>query len=400
MTAEGIRIFNSENTGYYIRTTSDDMNSDPDFDYSDDSSWEKYENDFKMRVLSDDGPDIIFKASEISGLNSEQYLMDLNSDITLDPNMYYTNISDKLAVDGKLYCMPLSFLVEGIITDGSLVNEDAKGFTFDEYKELVDKVCNGQDPMADTFSRETYLLNCLNTSGDLWFKEGKVNFNQDAFKQTAEYIRNNVPEKANLMDDNGVVYMDSDYLIEQSSKQARTVVLFTCGNFITESSTLKDPVVLGYPSYDGRGSVAQVQSSVSISASTEHKDGCIEFVKTLLRPEIQELCESNPFSKEAAGLCIDKAIQGMDDRYKKYIEDQDLGEYDALMMGLAKAPEGTKERYLKTLEDVECVYSFDTAISTIVTEEAGAYFSGQKDIDTFIANLENRVQTVLNEKGE
>ena len=41
----------------------------------------------------------------------------------------------------------------------------------------------------------------------------------------------------------------------------------------------------------------------------------------------------------------------------------------------------------------------DPSITVIITEEIPAYFSGQKNIDQVVDILENRVNTVLNERG-
>ena len=400
MTAEGIRKYNSEDNGYYIRTMSEDYYYGHPFNYSDEEEWKKYEDDFKMRILSDDGPDIIFQPAKVSGLNSGQYLMDLSEDIVLDTGSYYTNIIDKLKVDDKLYSIPLSFRVEGILTDRSLVKDGAKGFTFEEYKELVSTICNGDDPMNDIYSKEDYLLQCLSTSGDLWFKDGKVDFDQEAFRETAEYIKDNVPDKANLETEEGSVVIGTDYLREQTTRKARAFYMLFTSDLLRETSDLDEPVILGFPSSDGRGCMAKITESVAICSSAKHKDACIDFIKMLLSPEIQELNLYNPVNREAAEFLIDKAVSSMDEYYERCIADPNLTQYDLHLMGVVKAPEGARENYLKTLDSVECVYTLDTAMSTIVSEEARAYFSGQMDIDTFIKNLEDRVQTVLDEKKE
>ena len=41
----------------------------------------------------------------------------------------------------------------------------------------------------------------------------------------------------------------------------------------------------------------------------------------------------------------------------------------------------------------------DPAVASIVVEEMGAYFSGQKDIEDVISVMEDRVQTFLDERG-
>jgi hypothetical protein len=41
----------------------------------------------------------------------------------------------------------------------------------------------------------------------------------------------------------------------------------------------------------------------------------------------------------------------------------------------------------------------DPAVASIVVEEMGAYFSGQKSLDDVIEVMEDRVQTFINERG-
>ena len=399
MTAEGIRKFNNENDKYYIRTTSDDLFNDPNYDYNDEDYLQKYQDEFKMKVMSDDGPDIIFDVNNISGLETEDYLLDLSKDITFDPDLYYTNITDSMAKDGKLFAIPLSFSVEGLLVEKECVKDGAKGFTLDEYQKLVSDACNGEDPLTEMYSKETLFFDFLSSSYNKWIQDGKVNFNQDEFKAMAEYIKDNMPDRPTLMDEDGVIYYDDSYMQEQLNKKAKEIYLYSVTDFFRELGYTNDPVFLGLPSTDGKGPTASLQQSVGISASTANKDACVDFVKALLSPEVQKLCDTNPINREAAASIVDGALASLNEEYKKNVEEYGYSDEEAIMMGYSKPKDNARELYLNSLENVSSVYMFDSSIEAIVSEEAQAYFSGQKSVDEFISNLENRVQTVLNEKG-
>ena len=399
MTAEGIRKFNNENDKYYIRTTSDDLFNDPDYDYDDEDYLQKYQDEFKMKVLSDDGPDIIFDVNNISGLENDDCLIDLSKDIKFDPDLYYTNVTDSMAKDGKLYAVPLSFSAEGLLVEKDCVKDGAKGFTLDEYKSFVSDTCNGEDPLTEMFSKESLFSYFLSGSYDKWIQDGKVNFNQDEFKQMAEYIKDNMPDTPTLMDEDGVIYYDDTYMQSQMNKKARQIYLYSVPDYFREAGYMNDPVFMGFPSTDGKGAVASMQQSVGISASTASKDACIDFVKALLSTEVQSLCDTNPVNREAAANLVDDAIAALNEQYNKNVTAYGYSDTEALMMGYTKPKEDAKDLYLNALEKIDGVYMFDSSVETIVSEEAQAYFSGQKSVDEFISNLENRVQTVINEQG-
>ncbi|MBR5058613.1 MAG: hypothetical protein IKX04_08600, partial [Clostridiales bacterium] len=50
------------------------------------------------------------------------------------------------------------------------------------------------------------------------------------------------------------------------------------------------------------------------------------------------------------------------------------------------------------ISSVDYVYYSDIEIVSVVMEESAAYFAGQKSIDEVVAIIDNRVQTILNER--
>ena len=399
MIAEGIKQFNAGSDKYYIRTQADDAYNDPDFDMFDSESYQKYEDEFKLKVLSDDGPDIIFNADNISGLENDNCLIDLSKDIKLDPDKYYATVEECAVTNGKLYSLPLNFYFEGIITDKSYVKEGTKGFTFDEYEEFVSTTCNGENPLCEEYSKEDLLVHFVCSSYNSWIKDGKVDFDHDEFRKMASYTKDNIPDQANLEDENGVVTFDDGYLMNQAKKKASCMSVYDLSFLIRFMPDMKDPVLLGLPSTEGKGLTAHIETTVSLTASCKNKDACLELINILLSPEIQKLSSCSPMNKEAAEYLIDKTISALNAEYEKRRDQMGYTNEMLGMMGLSEVPYELRKVYLDALENIDGVGHYDLSVTTILREESRAYFSGQKDIDSFIGNLENRVQTVINEQG-
>ncbi|MCI1769927.1 MAG: hypothetical protein LKM40_07290 [Mageeibacillus sp.] len=88
--------------------------------------------------------------------------------------------------------MPVSYTLSGILTNSKNVPDDAKGFTFDEYKQFVDSVCNGTDPI--TSGQAVYFTTCFSGMYEKFIVDGQANFNNDDFAALANYVKDNVPE--------------------------------------------------------------------------------------------------------------------------------------------------------------------------------------------------------------
>ncbi len=394
--AEGISKFNKENDKYFIKTicTSADYSSaESSEDY--DKIYEEYEKQFIMDFLSDDGPDIVFGADSLAGLLNEDHLIDLSKDLKLDPDLYYTNVIDACKDDeGKLFICPVSFSLQGIVTSKSIYTGDGNGFTLEQYKKFVDEGCNGSDPISDFYSREEYLQLIITSMSDIWIKDGKVDFDKDEFRELAAYVKDNVPERANLEADEGVIIVDESF----NNVPARQSYIDSFSTYINESGYYDDPGFYGYPSIDGRGPILNPYSTVSISASSSLKDACLDFIKVLLSEDVQDESYSNPVLRASAEKIIDDTFKTASDNYNQMKTEFGISDAEMRDWGYSKPSATAKEDYLEILENVSVYPKFEGSVTDIIVEEARAYLSGQKDVEEFIKNSQNRVQTYLDEK--
>ena len=229
---------------------------------------------------------------------------------------------------------------------------------------------------------------------DIWNKDGKVDFDKDEFRELAAYVKDNVPERANFEADEGVIIVDESF----NNVPARQSYIDSFPTYINESGYYDDPGFYGYPSIDGRGPILNPYSTVSISASSSLKDACLDFIKVLLSEDVQDESYSNPVLRASAEKIIDDTFKTASDNYNQMKTEYGISDAEMRDWGYSKPSATAKEDYLEILENVSVYPKFEGSVTDIIVEEARAYLSGQKDVEEFIKNSQNRVQTYLDEK--
>lgn len=413
--AEGIRSFNETNGEYFVKLSlADDSELDKVYSENKDDSLAQENarnkavanmtNQLAIDLMGGTGPDVILNASGLNELENDEYLEDLNKYITgekgVNKDDYYVNVLDASQVNGKLYNLPLSYALEGIATSTENVKGDKDGFTFDEYKKFVDEICNGQDPISQYSDRVDYFSDLAAPMINLWIKDGKANFDDDAFRALAEYVKDNVSETMTNSDED--FYVETDDMGNLVSNYevpiATQMYLYNISSYFTSIGDNKELGLYGLPSVDGRGPSIEAVSSVAISAKSEVKDGSWEFAKTLMSEDIQKQAESNVINKKAELEVLDKAYEDYASTYETFVA-QGIPEAQIASLGISKPNEGAKDTYLKILEKASVSSTTDPAVMNVIHEELQGYFAGQTDIDTVIKNINDRAQTVIDERS-
>ena len=345
-------------------------------------------NQMAMDLLSGDGPDIIIDGFGYGQLNNENYLMDLSDYMTeLDSEAYFSNVFDGARVDGSMYQLPLSFTINGIMVDGAHVDAGQIGFTFDQYREFVDNECNGKDPINQR--QLQYFNTCINSMSDLFADGDGLNYDNEAFRELANYVNDNVFNRIRMDE---MMYEDPDvhgwYVPLGGFNQ------YICLN---EESKLREMRFLGLPSADGRGPSINIQNSVGISAQTLNPDGCWSFIRTLLGEEVQSGIARRwafPVNRTAYETTANEMLS----RYNAML----TGEINYSMSGMGLEGSEINDAIIQGLADncieISHVSIVDPTISVIISEEIQPFLAGDKSIDEILVILQDRVDTVLAER--
>ena len=403
---EAICSFNEQNSDYYV-SICNDYTMDKFVDYSDDdqdytatylNASSQLTDQLAIDLMAGEGPDIILDATSFYQLNNDDYLLDISDRIPAEG--YFNNVFEASKIDGKMYQVPLTFAMEGIITRQSYVEDGQQGFTFDQYQEFVSDVCNGTDPMNNGTQLD-FFVECLMAMNDQFIKDGRVDYDNEAFRAMAEYVKDNVVD---VYEDeyamSGAV-IDYGYPEDEEECPASFDSYASFKSMIENFAKYDDVTILGIPSYDGRGPLIAVGSSAAISAQTPEPDACWSFIETLLSEDIQTLYGTSDYCTPVNLAAFENTGHDAIDDYNAYVADATrwATEADIREMGLYEIDDSCLDDFQEMIESCSQVASQDSAVITIVREEMPAYFSGQKEIDDVISVMEDRVQTFLDERG-
>lgn len=424
--AEAVYKFNETDSGYYARFCFYELGnyaaeglSVSDFTYTDrNNAALQMTNQLAIDLMSGDAPDVIINAGSYPQLNSDSYLMNLNDYIDgadgLDRSLFYENVWNAATTGGKLYQIPLSFNIEGLAVDTAYAPANQIGYTYDEYNELVQTLGNGTNPMSEYVSRNDYFAEGLANIGDLLinYDDYSSNFSGEGFSSFAQYCNSYIPENAQTQDDAKGAPASVPFGGRQNLFDNYPGDEIYTGRFeYAMLSTLSDYALytclnqsVGFYGIgpDGRGPSILITGSAAISASSDVKDGAWSFIKFLLSDDIQ-FCKgfeyTNPVNKAACDAVSTAFMDGLNDFYESNAAMfEGYSPADLYNIGFYSCSAEQKDEYLSILASANHVKAVDSEILSIALEEIPAYFAGQKTLEEVCAIIDNRAQTVLDER--
>lgn len=400
--AESIVQFNSTNPDYFAAVRYADF--EPSIDVFDENKkMNNISNQLMIDIMSGDGPDVILDGAAIQELNNPEYFVDLNKFINgangIDKSKYFSKIIDSAASsDGALYQMPVSYSIGGILAYKSDVEDGRVGFTYDEYIKFVDLVCNGNNPIQ--FNQSVFLADCIARGYVDYMADGKVNFNTPEFKAIAEYAKDNIFEKFESEDEEDY-YMLVDY--KDPIADGPIDVMFTDSeSFVYQVCGIHEPFgMYGYPGVTGNdGPTAYIDSSVAIAATAdeEAQNAAWDFIKIMLSEDVQKKEQTgNPVNIAAYTYNAQSAVNLMNAQYDSYLK-VGMDEDELAMDGIYRTDEEIVDYLVEIANSVTSVNSIDSSVKVIIHEEMAPYFVGQKDIDSVLVIINDRAQTVFDER--
>lgn len=320
-------------------------------------------------INSGTAPNILLGFGEINILNNDRYLMDLNS-VTVEKlnlNEFFSNAFCAMQNSGSLFQIPLSMSVLGIRSDvGILPVTENNGIGVDAYRDFVISELKGNDLIAFSDSAE-YLNYLFSESINCFIHDGTFNIDDNHFDSLVELVE----------------VMPTSYDVDYD--------LFSL-NMVNDKFDFWNLSVIygdtwqfyGAPSLDYRGPALYTNNTVAVTSCSMYEEESFDYVIELLSYDIQVMMqEGAPINLQAFR---DYASQDF------YVFDDNMNSYTVSLNELQI------ERYESLLFSIDTYYSEDSEILYILDEEMMSYFTGDKTLDEVIAIIEDRCQTVLDER--
>lgn len=340
-----------------------------------------------QELMAGEGPDIILDAFDCNMINRTDCLMDLTSYVDKESDLL-PNVIKAAKEDDKLYQLPISFGIKGIVTASDLVEK--QGFTFEEYSTFVSEACNGLTPMK--MDRLDFLDEVLASMNDLIIKHGGDNsIDTKALKVAAEYAKNEVPE----------FYYDPYARINGATyAEIKGFGNFILGVYTNGDFSLQDLTVVGLPSTDRRGPTIVVDNSLAIAADVNNPDACWSFCQKLLEDEIQEMffATGTPIKENVLSNMCDKAIDAYNNVRESYIVDG----ADELMLyqfGMSLPVDNSyTDKYVDIIKSCSVISnSYDSTVKMLIRQEIQPYFADDKTLDEVCKIAQSEIKTYLDE---
>ena len=373
-------------------------------DYSDEENpGEKMSADIAAGKI----PDMYYITDGIGNMSMDQViskgmLEDLTPYIDKDPEIstddFVPSVLNAIKKDGKLYYVASSFNINALFAKGSDV-EGKDGWTFEEMKEYVDSKPNSR--LFETTKKEDMLetfLYCCGADFVDWEK-GECYFNTPAFKSLLELCNRGDDQEVNYEE----MTMTSDI---RSGKQ-----LFMIGYVTPDEMQMykefynKDLAVIGYPNVDRQGVYVDIDGGLAMSTKCSDKEAAWSFIRTVMTKEYQ----GRHYSNDMTGCPTRSDVLEMYFKAKQTTEEytDEFGNtiypvngewgWDDLVVTMKPLTDEEVQEYRDIINRISKTWDYDESLNEIISEEAKAYFAGDKTVDETCEIIQNRATTYVKE---
>ena len=371
-----------------------------------------------MDMINGTGPDILVDFAGYSQFNSEDVLVDLNKYVDgkngLNRDEYFDNVLTAFENKDKLFQIPVCFDIRGVLANKEMIGERS-GWTYNEFNQIVGDLPSDVKVFEDMVYNDL-LVSLLNGAmrSFIDYTKKEVSFDGDEFKQLLEMVKTYGMEYVPEFDEYGNLFGTSDCVpFPDPEEEAAELVMngklalmikyiYSLGQYADLHHALNGKeIFIGMPSPDGTGASASASLTLAISAYSQNKDESWDFIRRLFDEDSQYLYTSSLMSIPLNRKAFDRINQeSIDERQKQLQENQQYAaDYGVLLHGDIKPiTEEDVQGYKDLVESVSTIESYDPAVLNIILEESAAYFADQKSVDEVCAIIQNRTQTIVDER--
>lgn len=403
--------FNKANDSYHVSIKC----------YLDTNNWTENSYQDAITNLNNDiisgtnSPDILnLSEMKIKQLASKGVIEDLGSYLekstVFDREDFLDNILESFTYDDVLVGIPVSFYINTIAGKTSEVGADM-GWTLEEMLAFAKEHPDAE--LFDAAEQMTIFMYCMMFNEDHFvdWNAGECHFDDDAFKTVLEFV-SMFPKEIDWENYDGGIKVEE----HQSDKiLLENVYIDNFQAIQIYPEVYGEPVTyIGYPTMDGSVGCAITYDQIyGISSKSEHKEGAWAFLESYLSNAADsQFAWGFPVLEEELQEQIDEITKVeylLDENGEKVLDEN--GEPITTNGSSSVGWEDWEYTYhIPTQEEIEQVKELlsvakpapitaNDEIWNIITEEADAYFTGQKSLDEVADIIQSRAQIYVSENS-
>jgi hypothetical protein len=294
--------------------------------------------------------------------------------------------------------------IEGLITNKELIKDGTSGITFEDFDKLIKDQMHGFSPYdypnSDVYNKRAFILSCVDTKRAI---EGdKIEFGTEQFRAAAEYAKANI--KYNNLTDTPAEYLHS---WSRNRGECYYAKIDDYLDFVHSCyKANQNYTIIGTPSVDASGPRFAALETISVSATTDVKDGCKKFINYLFAGTAfsSSECEFREIvtNKEIMDRNIEAISKLNNDAYAKYedaVKNKTIipaAGYDNVT-GDKYATDDMAQSFRESLASISIYYYEDHTIVQFLDEELAPYYAGDRSLDDAVRYLNDRVAKYVRE---
>lgn len=360
---EKIVDFNRTNPDYRIEVLDYSKYNNPD-DYS------AGETKLNTDIIAGNTPDIIeLGKTPLETYTNKGLLEDLNkfleNDETISKDDLVLGAFNALSTENGLYRLSPHFSITTLYGKESKIG-DKTSWNLEELQKFLDSNEDIGQPFVNMPSSQIlHSLTMYTMDQFVDAERGECSFDSPEFIKLLELVKKF--SKAGPGE-----YKDPNKELLNNKGLLATMYMTNAKHFVKADNELNgDLKIIGFPTEEGSGSVADFQFSFGIFADSENKEGAWQFLRSLLEEDYQDaLAEfETPVLLSSYNKMLDKA---------EVIEEQ-------------------KEEYNKIINSVTKTSFYDGTLMGIISEETKAFFEGERSAEEVAKAIQSRAKIYVSE---
>ncbi len=392
--------FNQESDAYKIKIIdySSMINSD---------DYEESANQFNLDIVSGNVPDIMFFSTDepVDSYINKGLFLDLNTYLQNDPDLkdveFVENVMDAFKTGDKLYQLAPSFYIESLATKADYLG-GSDTLTLKDCEDMIEGKGVSYLNSFGMTDKQSMLYNGLIMAGSHFidWESKSCNFGGDEFINFLEFC-NKFPET--ITDEMWEKYEDTAYMKGDSLFSFAYVNGFRPYRRYVDATFAGDIRFCGFPNNMGINcSVIVPEMRFAISAQSKNADAAWQLLRQFLLEDYQnEITYEFPIRKSSFDKLAADSMERMywidDDGNKQYEDDiMYLGDEEVVVKPLTQEEVDYMKEFVGSLS---MAYNANQNVYNIITEEASAFFSGQKSAKEVADIIQSRVSIYVNENS-
>jgi ABC-type glycerol-3-phosphate transport system substrate-binding protein len=259
-------------------------------EFATEDDWQAGLTRLSTDIIAGKVPDIL----DVSNLPFKQYvarnlLEDLYPFIDSDPELSRSDFMESAfraaEMDGGLHRVFSSFGINTVVGNPAVLGAST-GWTMDEFLTVLNANPQADMPMGQWLTKDSFLQSIIMLSMDEYvdWAAGEVFFDTGGFAQLLEFS-NMFPEDFEYdrdfyVDENELVAMGRQIMSPTGVGDFQTIQMY-------QAMYGGDIVYKGFPNENRNGNSLNINTSLSITTSSNNKDGAWEFIRTILTSDWQ-----------------------------------------------------------------------------------------------------------------